>query len=859
MEGGVTKPDKTEFTECWRTSWKKPYIMRLALSAGIGGLLFGYDTGVISGALLYIRDDFKSVDKHTWLQETIVSMAVAGAIVGAGLGGLISDKYGRRISILLADILFFIGAIVMAASVAPWMIILGRIFVGLGVGMASMTSPLYISEASPARIRGALVSTNGLLITGGQFLSYLINLAFTKAPGTWRWMLGVAGVPALIQFVLMLSLPESPRFLYRQDKVKEARAILEKIYPANEVEEEMKALQSSIEAEKADDKSLGNDLYSKLKNIWGNDVVRRGLYAGVTVQVAQQFVGINTVMYYSPTIVQLAGFASNKTALALSLITSGLNAVGSIVSMCRGERRIWYTKGCPSKFGFFAVLLLGMYIISYSPGMGTVPWIVNSEIYPLRYRGIGGGIAAVSNWVSNLIVSETFLTLTEALGSAGTFLLFAGFSTIGLIAIYFVVPETKGLQFEEWFELMQQGSDAMGQRLTTGMAQGMGIIKVVHGEGELDKMTVLNPLDIVAMLAKGGFNRGSGGQGSNFGRGGNKKVQGTHVYGRGRGQPRRTKEEKEKLICEQCGYNGHEMKECFKLHGYPDWYKELKDQRAGQSINMVEGCEANTVKQQGVEEPKKGDLPDYSIIIQKEIAKYMSGLGNTNAGDIHTFSHFAEYSSTKHKTHFALSLLSTLDKDCWIVDTGASRHICSFPNLVTKSNLLLSPVTVHLPDGTSVPVTHSGNVQLSSAITLTDVLIVPSFKYNLLSISQLLEGNRLECVFSQGKCWLQDPKSGGVKAVGKALAGLYIFEGAEFGGSCSSSSEVADTLKIWHRRLGHSSLTCLEHIELTSSTNVPIQALDTPDENSFEKQEPTTISHEVEKLGRGHMVKHKPG
>ncbi|GFQ00016.1 inositol transporter 4 [Phtheirospermum japonicum] len=287
MESGVTKPDKTEFTECWRTSWQKPYIMRLALSAGIGGLLFGYDTGVISGALLYIRDEYKSVDKHTWLQ-----------------------------------------------AIAPWMIILGRIFVGLGVGMASMTSPLYISEASPARIRGALVSTNGLLITGGQFLSYLINLAFTKAPGTWRWMLGVAGIPALIQFVLMLFLPESPRWLYRQ------------------------ALQSSIEAEKADQDSLGDSLFSKLKNIWGNDVVRRGLYAGVTVQVAQQFVGINTVMYYSPTIVQLAGFASNKTALALSLITSGLNAVGSIVSMAfvdrYGRRRLMII----SMFGIIICLVV---------------------------------------------------------------------------------------------------------------------------------------------------------------------------------------------------------------------------------------------------------------------------------------------------------------------------------------------------------------------------------------------------------------------------------------------------------------------------------------------------------------------
>lgn len=136
-------------------------------------------SGVISGALLYIREDFPDVDRKTWLQETIVSMAVAGAIVGAALGGWMNDRFGRRLSILLADVVFFLGAIVMAVAPAPWVIIMGRILVGLGVGMASMTAPLYISEASPARIRGALVSTNGLLITGGQFISYLVNLAFT--------------------------------------------------------------------------------------------------------------------------------------------------------------------------------------------------------------------------------------------------------------------------------------------------------------------------------------------------------------------------------------------------------------------------------------------------------------------------------------------------------------------------------------------------------------------------------------------------------------------------------------------------------------------------------------------------------
>lgn len=170
--------------------------------------------GVISGALLYIREDFEEVDKKTWLQETIVSMAVLGAIFGAAFGGYMNDKLGRRISIMVADVLFLVGAIVMAIAPAPWVIIIGRILVGLGVGMASMTAPLYISEASPYRIRGALVSTNGFLITGGQFLSYLVNLAFTHVAGNWRWMLGVAGIPALVQFVLMLSLPESPRWLY---------------------------------------------------------------------------------------------------------------------------------------------------------------------------------------------------------------------------------------------------------------------------------------------------------------------------------------------------------------------------------------------------------------------------------------------------------------------------------------------------------------------------------------------------------------------------------------------------------------------------------------------------------------------
>lgn len=547
MEGGVIEADASAFKECFSLSWRNPYVLRLAFSAGIGGLLFGYDTGVISGALLYIRDDFPAVDKKTWMQEIIVSMAVAGAIIGAAIGGWATDRFGRRKSILLADLLFFAGAIIMAAAPSPTILIVGRVFVGLGVGMASMTAPLYISEASPARIRGALVSTNGFLITGGQFLSYLINLAFTKAPGTWRWMLGVAGVPALLQFILMMFLPESPRWLYRKGREEEAKAILRKIYPADDVETEVQALQESVDAEIKEKGSAEKISFIKL---WQTRTVRRGLLAGVGLQVFQQFVGINTVMYYSPTIVQLAGFASNQTALALSLVTSGLNALGSIVSIyfidrtgrkklliislagvvlslavltavfqqttshspavsvtetakidsftcpafqptsnwdcmqclkasspecgfcssssnklfpgacwvsnstvknaCHGEGgRLWYTRGCPSRFGWLALVGLALYIIFFSPGMGTVPWIVNSEIYPLRFRGVCGGIAATANWISNLIVAQSFLSLTEAIGTSWTFLIFGAISLVALFFVIVCVPETKGLPIEE--------------------------------------------------------------------------------------------------------------------------------------------------------------------------------------------------------------------------------------------------------------------------------------------------------------------------------------------------------------------------------------------------------------------------
>ncbi|KAL1560462.1 Fibroblast growth factor 3 [Salvia divinorum] len=511
MEGGALHSggaDTSAFRDCFTLASSNPFVLRLAFSAGIGGLLFGYDTGVISGALLYIRDDFSSVDTKTVLQESIVSMAVAGAIIGAAHRRLAKRQ-------------------IRAAERSPRcrLPLLHR-------SHSDGCSPksCHPDKASPAKIRGALVSTNGFLITGGQLLSYLINLAFTKAPGTWRWMLGVAGLPALLQFILMLLLPESPRWLYRKGREAEAEAILKRIYSPEQVCVEMQNLKESIEKEAVENSSSEKISMVKLLR---TTTVRRGLVAGVGLQVFQQFVGINTVMdervwlhhqriYFIDRtgrkkliIISLCGVvvslgllsavfhetASHSPAVSAAETSSfapytcpDYRSAGAAPlwncmkclkadspscgfcgsskdkmlpgacllsnntvrdNVCNGEGKAWYTRGCPSSFGWLALVGLSLYILFFSPGMGTVPWIVNSEIYPLRFRGICGGIAATANWISNLIVAQFFLSLTEAISTSWTFLLFGIVSVVALLFVLVCVPETKGLPIEEVEKMLE--------------------------------------------------------------------------------------------------------------------------------------------------------------------------------------------------------------------------------------------------------------------------------------------------------------------------------------------------------------------------------------------------------------------
>ncbi|KAJ8755417.1 hypothetical protein K2173_019215 [Erythroxylum novogranatense] len=481
------------FPERRMSYFSNPYVVGLTVIAGIGGLLFGYDTGVISGALLYIKDDFEAVNQSSFLQETIVSMALVGAMIGAASGGWINDAYGRKKATLLADVMFAAGSVVMAAAPDPYVLIIGRLLVGLGVGIASVTAPVYIAEASPSEVRGGLVSTNVLMITGGQFLSYLVNLAFTEVPGTWRWMLGAAGVPAVIQFCLVLFMPESPRWLFMKSDKAKAISILAKIYDIDRLEDEIQHLSAASEDERL---KKGHVRYLDL---FKSKEIRLAFLAGAGLQAFQQFTGINTVMYYSPTIVQMAGFNSNQLALLLSLIVAAMNAIGTVVGIYLidhfGRKKLALSSlagviasllvlagaffahssgSATSVYGWIAVVGLVLYISFFAPGMGPVPWTVNSEIYPEEYRGLCGGMSATVNWISNLIVAQTFLSIADAMGTGGTFLILACVGVAAVIFVILFVPETKGLTFVEVEQIWKERAWGSGHNTESLLEQGSG-------------------------------------------------------------------------------------------------------------------------------------------------------------------------------------------------------------------------------------------------------------------------------------------------------------------------------------------------------------------------------------------------
>lgn len=427
----------------------------------LGGLLFGYDTGVISGAILFIPNDFKL---SSFLQGAIVAGLLLGAMVGAASAGRLSDRLGRRLLIMVAAVVFTVGALLAAFAPTVGILIAARVIIGLAVGAAAMVVPLYLAEIAPAEERGRITSLNQLMIVGGILLAYIVN-AILASSGNWRLMLGLAAVPSAVLLASMVFMPETPRYLVHTGEEEAAREVLEDL-PGDEPPQER--IDEIKEVDREEESEAG------LKALWHAKWVRPALLVACGLAAFQQFVGINTIIYYAPTTLTNVGFAKTS-AIYGNLIIGVVNVVMTIIAIKiidRVGRRPMLFAGAAGMvtsllvLGVFNAVLatphhpgdpaaiitlicLGTFIASFAATWGPVVWVMIPEVLPLSVRGTAVGVATFCNWAANFLVSQTFPALLKGLGPGPVFI---GYAVLGMLAALFVqafVTETKGRSLEE--------------------------------------------------------------------------------------------------------------------------------------------------------------------------------------------------------------------------------------------------------------------------------------------------------------------------------------------------------------------------------------------------------------------------
>lgn len=440
------------------------FLIVITAVAALAGILFGFDTGVVSGAILFINDEY-SLNNQT--NGLVVSAVLLGALMGAICSGRLADYLGRRKLLLIDALIFVVGTLATAIAPSIEMIIIGRIIVGVAIGIASYVAPLYISEISPAKYRGALVSLNQLAITVGIFLSYVVDYYYAPN-GQWRWMFAVGVIPAIILLFGLLFMPDSPRWLVSKGHVKNALDVLQQIYGNKEsAEKEVMLIQGSI---------------SKEHNInWRmlfSPSIRGTLTIGIGLAVLQQITGINTIVYYSPTIFEMAGFTSATTAIFATMGVGIVFVVFTIISLplidTVGRRplllfglagmavslfilAIAFHSPNHSSLKWISLGSMFLYIACFAISLGPIMWLMITEIYPLKVRGVGCSLATAANWGSNMFVALTFLTLVDALGASGAFMSYGVISILGIFFIYYLVPETKHVTLEQIEESLKAG------------------------------------------------------------------------------------------------------------------------------------------------------------------------------------------------------------------------------------------------------------------------------------------------------------------------------------------------------------------------------------------------------------------
>ncbi|MBB4688759.1 sugar porter family MFS transporter [Amycolatopsis jiangsuensis] len=432
--------------------------------SSLGGLLFGYDTGIISGALPAIAGAFDLAETG---QQLVTSAIVVGAILGAYASGRLSDRLGRRPAIIVAGAVFAIGAVLAAVAPEAWTLGIARLVLGFAVGLAAQAVPLYVAELAPPARRGGLVVMFQLAITVGILFAYLAGYALD---GSWRWMFGLGALPAVMLLAGMLALPESPRWLFTHHETAAARAVLLRVRADTAVvDEELGQL--------AETPATGDQRRLRtLRARW----LRPALVAGLGLAIASQITGINAIIYYAPTILGDAGFGRSAAMLTtvgvgvvnLVMVILGIRLVDAI-----GRRRlllvlipgavlslavvavVLMTEPAPQGAGRWLVILgvLG-YVACNGGSLSVVVWLAGPEMYPLGVRSVAVAVSGFTVWFFDLLVSLTTLSLTSALGTTGTFWLFAVVNAAAFLFVFRFVPETRGRSLEEIESALRSGT-----------------------------------------------------------------------------------------------------------------------------------------------------------------------------------------------------------------------------------------------------------------------------------------------------------------------------------------------------------------------------------------------------------------
>ena len=435
---------------------RRSFLWKVSLIAGLGGILYGFDMGIIAAALIFVRETFLL---STRMEEIVVSVVLVGAMAGAVAGGVIADRIGRRATLLWGGVIFLAGSLLAPASPNAFTLIIARALLGVAIGFTSVTAPVYVSELAPPQSRGMLIGLYQFALTLGIALADLTGY-WLAGEHAWRLMFGLGAIPAALFVLLLVTLPESPRWLYAHDRIAEAESVLGQYTNAAGIRLLVDDIRSGLQVK----------VEKRWSALW-SPAVRFSLLIAVGFTVLQQVTGINTIIYYGPRIFSLAGITSNRNAIFATLLVAVTNVLATIIALVLVDRAgrkpllyvgltgmtaslflLSYSFHSPAAFGaapgVIATICLMVYITCFAFSMGPIAWILVSEVFPLQLRGRGVAAATIGSGASNFIVSITFLSLINAAGNTFTFVIYGIFCIVTLIFVRFIVPETKGRELE---------------------------------------------------------------------------------------------------------------------------------------------------------------------------------------------------------------------------------------------------------------------------------------------------------------------------------------------------------------------------------------------------------------------------